>query len=47
MTNKLAIALALVIAVILALDWFVFGWDLHVFLGRKGVDLIEYLAFWR
>ncbi len=47
MTNKIAIALGLLILSIFALDQFVFGWDLLVFLGRKLSELIEYLAFWR
>ncbi|EPX80200.1 hypothetical protein [Litoreibacter arenae] len=47
MTNKLAIVLALIIGGILAADFFVFGWDLHIFLGRKLLALIEYMAFWR
>ena len=47
MTNKIAIALGLLIIGIFCLDWFVFGWDLHVFLGRKLGELIEYIAFWR
>ncbi len=47
MTNKIAIVLGIIIAVILLADWFVFGWDLHIFLGRKLIELTEYLAFWR
>lgn len=47
MTNKIAIVLALIISGILAADLFVFGWDIHIFLGRKLLDLTEYLAFWR
>jgi len=47
MTNKLAIALALIIGGIIAADMLVFGWELHVFLGRRLIELTEYLAFWR
>lgn len=47
MTNKIAIALGLLILAILLADWFVFGWDLHIFLGRRLVQLTEYIAFWR
>lgn len=47
MTNKIAIALALLIGSIIAADLLVFGWNLHIFLGRKLIDLTEYLAFWR
>ncbi|MFD0978697.1 hypothetical protein [Tropicimonas aquimaris] len=25
----------------------VFGWNLHIFLGRKFADAVEWLAFWR
>ena len=46
MSNGLAIALALAVAALFAASA-VMGWDLHVFLGRKLADLIEWLAFWR
>jgi hypothetical protein len=47
MTNKIAIALGLFILAIFALDYYVIGADIHIFLGRKLGDLIEYMAFWR
>ncbi len=47
MTNKIAIALALVILSVFALDYLVIGADIHIFLFRKLGELIEYLAFWR
>jgi len=47
MTNKIAIALALLILGLFALDHYVFQADIHIFLGRKLGELIEYLAFWR
>lgn len=47
MTNKIAIFLGLVILSVIALDFLVFHWDLHIFVGRKLVELIEVLAFWR
>ncbi len=47
MTNKIAIALGVVILAVILLDALVYDWDLHIFLGRKLVELIEYLAFWR
>ena len=47
MTDKIALVLVLLIAAILAADLLVFGWDLHVFLGRKLMELTEYIAFWR
>jgi hypothetical protein len=46
MTNSLAIGLGLALLAVLAAN-VAFGWELHVFLGRKLVDLIEWLAFWR
>ncbi len=47
MTNKIAIALGLLLLSVVLMDTLLFGWDLHIFLGRKLVELIEYLAFWR
>ena len=47
MTNKLALIIGLIIVSIFAADLFYFGWNLHLFLGRKMVEFIEYLAFWR
>ncbi|SHE34589.1 hypothetical protein SAMN05444273_101159 [Litoreibacter ascidiaceicola] len=47
MTNKIAIVLGLLIVGIFAADLFVFGWDLHIFLGKKLMVLTEYMAFWR
>lgn len=46
MTNRIAIVLALIILAAIAAN-FVFGWGLHVFLGRKFAALTEWLAFWR
>ena len=47
MTNKIAIFLGLAILLVVALDTFVFHWDLHIFIGRKLLDLISFIAFWR
>ncbi|MDJ0824523.1 MAG: hypothetical protein QNJ16_03355 [Rhodobacter sp.] len=47
MTNTLALWLAALILGFLALDYFVLGWDVVIFLGRKLMELIEYIAFWR
>jgi len=47
MTDGIAIGLVLLIGGVVAADLLFFGWDLHVLLGRKFSDLIEYLAFWR
>ncbi|SFS12955.1 hypothetical protein SAMN05444714_1478 [Yoonia litorea] len=47
MTNRLAIWLILFVAALLAYDYYQFGWTNTVFLMRRFVDLIEWLAFWR
>ncbi len=47
MTNTIALWLAALILGFLALDYFVLDWDVPVFLGRKLLDLIEWMAFWR
>ncbi len=47
MTNRIAIGLALAIVAVFAVDALVFGGGLPVFLGRKGLELIEWIAFWR
>ncbi len=47
MTNKIAIALALAIAALFAVDAFYLNGELPLFLGRKFAELIEYVAFWR
>lgn len=47
MTNKLAILFGLAIVLALALDYYYWEWGSTIFLGRKLIDLIEYLAFWR
>jgi hypothetical protein len=47
MTNKLAIWLALIIAALLAVDYSRYDWANTVFLIRKLIDLIEWMAFWR
>jgi hypothetical protein len=47
MTNRLAVWLALIIAALLAYDYYQFDWANTVFLIRKFVDLIEWIAFWR
>ncbi len=46
MTNKIALGLGLIIVVFLVLN-FIFGWDAHIFLGRKMIELTDWLAFWR
>jgi len=47
MTNTLAIGLGALILGFLAIDFAVFEMANSLFLGRKFVDLIEWLAFWR
>lgn len=47
MTNIIAIWLGVIILGFLALDYFVLDWDSPLFLGRKLLELVEYLAFWR
>jgi len=47
MTNFIAFWLGVVILGVLALDYFVFGWDAPLFLGRKFLEFTEYVAFWR
>lgn len=47
MTNRLAIFLGVVLVVVFIADRLYFGGTLPVFLGRKGLEFIEWLAFWR
>ncbi len=47
MTNQLAIVLGLVIVSGLALDAYSFDWANTLFLARKLMELIEWMAFWR
>ncbi len=46
MSNRGWFILALILAALVAIN-FAMGWQLHVFLGRKFVDLIDWTAFWR
>lgn len=47
MTNKLALYLGIIVIAALAVDAVLHGWFYSLFLAKKFVDLIEYLAFWR
>ncbi len=47
MDNKTALFLALVIIAIFVTDWLFLGWDLHLEIARRTMQLIEWLAFWR
>jgi len=47
MTNTLAFWLAGLIALALGLDAYLYDWQGTMFLGRKLMQLIDWLAFWR
>ncbi len=47
MTNRIALTLVVLIAGFFLADHFWLHLDAPVFLGRKFVDFVEYLAFWR
>jgi hypothetical protein len=47
MTNRIAIVLLALIAAFFLADYFWLGLGAPVFLGRKLLDSIEFLAFWR
>jgi hypothetical protein len=47
MTNRIALFLAALVIAVLAIDHFVIGFGLPLFLGRKFAQMVEYLAFWR
>ncbi len=47
MTNKLALIIGLLIIGLLAFDYYQYDWANTVFLARKFVALIEWMAFWR
>lgn len=47
MTNAITIVLILILGGILALDAFVLGWNIPVFIGRKLILLLEAMAVWR
>ena len=47
MTNGLAIALVILIAGFLLLDQLVLHQGAPLFLARRGLELMEWLAFWR
>lgn len=46
MTNSIAIGLfgAIVLAFLIN---FAMGWEAHIFLGKKMLDTIEWMKFWR
>ncbi|MGJ8610968.1 MAG: hypothetical protein ACSHWY_07735 [Octadecabacter sp.] len=47
MTTRLSIILILLIAAFFALDHYVLHLNAAVFLGKKAIWLINYLAIWR
>lgn len=47
MTNTIALWLFLILGAIFAADFFVYGWDLHIVLGRQFLRILEWVAFWR
>lgn len=47
MTNRIALVLGLALLGLIAIDIFVFGTTHLVFLGKKMLELIEWMAFWR
>ena len=47
MTNRIAIILAIVIVAVFAADLLYYHLDLHVFLGKQLMRLIDVVAFWR
>ena len=46
MTNRLALILGVLIVGALWLDLH-FGWGASVFLGRRALELMDWVAFWR
>lgn len=46
MTDKIAIYLGIAFAALIAAN-FILEWEFEIFLGRKLIELTEYLAFWR
>jgi len=47
MTDRIALGLALLIFGFLLADAVLFGWEMSLFLIKKTVDLVDYVAFWR
>jgi hypothetical protein len=47
MTNRLALWLGGLLVLLILGDVILFGTDHMLFLGRKMLELIEWMAFWR
>ena len=46
MTDRIALVLALIIGCLIAAD-LIFGWGATLFLARKFIVFIDWIAFWR
>lgn len=47
MTNRIALGLGAAIVGLVLVDLLLFGTEHLVFLGKKILELIEWIAFWR
>ena len=47
MTNRIAIALGLFVVAVFAVDALAFDGGLPVFVGKKGLEFLDWIAFWR
>ncbi len=47
MTNRIALILGLTLIGGIVIDLLLFGSDHLIFLSKKLIDLIEWMAFWR
>ena len=47
LTNRTALVLGIVLLLVLATDLALYGAEHLVFLGKRLMDLIEWMAFWR
>ena len=47
MTNQLAIVLGVLILLAIGVIALMYGIDPFIYLGKKSLDFIEWIAFWR
>ena len=47
MTNRIAIVLGLLLICVVVMDVMFYGTEHIVFLSKKLIDLIDWVAFWR
>lgn len=47
MTNRIAFFLGLFVLILIGLDFLFYGTEHLLFLAKKLMELIEYIAFWR